>query len=261
MELFGYICALIIGLIMGVAGSGGSILCVPIFVYLFGLDAVEATTLSLFAVGTTSTLGAISNIRRGNVNIKDSLLFGLPSMLAVILARRFVVPYLPEVLFRIGSWEYSRDVVLMILFSVLMILSALRMISSRKNKPSRVQLQPEILVIQGFGIGVLTGLIGAGGGFLIVPALVILLGMPIKHAIGTSLLLVAVNALAGFIASMTYTPIRWEFILPFTGLCIVGLGMGLVVGKNIHSEKLRKGFGYFVLILGAFIFSTEIFQW
>lgn len=262
MEIFGYICALLIGMIMGVAGSGGSILCVPIFVYLFGLAAIEATTLSLFAVGTTSIFGAISNIRRGNVNVKDSMLFGLPSVLAVILARRFVVPYLPEVFFKIGSWEAQRDVLLMILFSVLMILSAYRMIRSQKAQPiPRTHLQPEILIMQGFGIGVLTGLIGAGGGFLIVPALVILLGMPIKHAVGTSLLLVAINALAGFVTSMTYMEIRWEFILPFTAICIIGLSVGLMVGKKIRSEKLKKYFGYFVLVLGSFILMSEIFQW
>lgn len=261
MEVFGFICALLIGVVMGIAGSGGSILCVPVFVYLFKMDAIVATTYSLFAIGTTSSIGAITNIVKGNVNLRNALLFGVPSILAVVLVRRFLVPFLPKDFFTLYGWTITRDLVIMVLFSILMIFSAYRMIDTRRARPNpKAQAHPEILVIQGFGIGVLTGLIGAGGGFLIVPALVILLGMPIKQAVGTSLFIVAINALSGFITSMTFVEINWKFLLSFTAVSIAGLILGQFIGKNISADHLKKYFGYFVLILGSYILFSQLFQ-
>lgn len=260
MEIVGYIFALIIGVVMGIIGGGGSILGVPVFVYLFDMDAVSATTLSLFVVGVTSAFGVLGNAKHGNVDFKTALFFGIPSVFSVIFMRKIVLPNLPESLINIGNFHIAKNVFILVMFAVLMLLSSIKMIlGNKKMEAKTVTPQYLLLATQGIGVGVITGMIGAGGGFLIVPALVMLLNLDMKKAIGTSMLIISFNSLLGFISSPKISEIHWGFLLGFTGISILGMLFGIQIGKKIDSKKLRPIFGWFVLTMGIYMIIREIF--
>ncbi|HQO87606.1 MAG TPA: sulfite exporter TauE/SafE family protein, partial [Bacteroidia bacterium] len=191
MEVFGYACAILMGLSLGLIGGGGSILTVPILVYLFSIDAVLATGYSLFIVGFTSLIGSFSHIRMGNVHLRTAVVFGIPSIIAVFITRAFIVPAIPQDLFNIGTLQITKPIALLLLFAVIMLLASYSMIRRKKQKPDydKVQYNYPLIIIEGFVVGTITGLVGAGGGFLIVPALVLLAHLPMKKAIGSSLLI------------------------------------------------------------------------
>lgn len=260
MEILGYFFALLIGLIMGVIGGGGSILGVPVFVYLFGMDAISATTFSLFVVGVASAFGAFSNARHGAVDFKTAILFGVPSVLAVMFQRKLVLPHLPENLINIGDVHVAKDVFILVMFAVLMLFSSIKMIlGNQKIAPKTDAPQYLLLITQGIGVGMITGLIGAGGGFLIVPALVMLLNLDMKKAIGTSLLIISMNSLLGFVSSPNISAVNWTFLLIFTAISILGMLIGVKVSKKIEGNKLRHAFGWFVLLMGVFMIVKEVF--
>jgi uncharacterized membrane protein YfcA len=260
MEIFGYCFALLIGLLMGLIGGGGSILGVPVFVYLFKMDAISATTISLFVVGATSAFGAFGNARNGNVDFKTALFFGIPSVFSVIFMRKIVLPHLPENLINIGSVHIAKNVFILVMFAVLMLISSTKMIlGNKKMEAKTVTPQYLSLSIQGIGVGVITGMIGAGGGFLIIPALVMLLNLDMKKAIGTSLLIISLNSLLGFVSSPKISEIHWEFLLIFTGISVLGMFLGIQLGKKIDSKKLRPIFGWFVLTMGIYMMLREVF--
>lgn len=245
---------------MGLIGGGGSILSVPIFVYLFGMDAVTATAFSLFVVGTTSAFGTFGYFKNKEVEIKTALLFGVPSVISVIFVRKLVLPHIPEVIFSVGSFSISKDVMLLVLFAVLMLFSSVKMIWGNSSIPTENKKpQYTMLVTQGLGVGMITGMIGAGGGFLIVPALVMLLGLPMKKAVGTSLFIIALNSLLGFFSSMSTITVDWQFLLIFTSLSIVGIFAGIYLSRLIDGKKLKPAFGWFVLVMGVYILVKEIF--
>lgn len=261
MELLGYCSAIIIGLILGLIGGGGSILSVPVFAYLFGLDAVTATAYSLFVVGCTSLVGSVGYFKSKQVQLNVALLFGLPSLLGVIFSRRLVVPHLPEYIIHRWGITLTKDMFLLLLFAVLMLLASYKMISkaNANNTPPKPSSHRNILLVsQGLLVGIVTGLIGAGGGFLIVPALVMLLGLKMKEAIGTSLFIISINSLMGFLSSLDKMTIDWVFLLTFVSLSIVGIIIGLVLSKRIDGKKLKPIFGWFVLMMGIYIIIKEI---
>ena len=261
MEFVGYFFALIIGLVMGLIGGGGSILSVPVFAYIFKIDAVTATALSLFVVGVTSSVGSVGYIRQGYVNFRTALLFGLPSILGIIFSRRIVLPHLPEYIINRWGIMLTKDMFILILFAVLMLISSIKMI--KKYDRARLKKTEEInytlLVSQGLLVGIVTGFIGAGGGFLIVPALVMLLGMNMKQAVATSLFIISLNSLIGFFSSIDKVKVNWEFLLTFSGISIIGILIGLKIAKKIEGSKLRPIFGWFVLVMGLWIIINEIF--
>ena len=261
MEFIGYFCALIIGLVMGVIGGGGSILGVPVFVYIFKIGAVTATALSLFVVGTTSLVGSFGYMKQKLVNFKTALLFGIPSILGVVFSRRLVVPNLPEIIFNKLGFVLTKDMFLLILFAILMLISSYKMINKINEEPLKKSDETNytLLISQGLLVGILTGLIGAGGGFLIVPALVMLLGMEIKQAIGTSLLIIAMNSLLGFFSAIDKVDINWQFLLIFTSLSVVGIFSGILISKKVNGKKLKPIFGWFILAMGVYIILKEIF--
>ena len=261
MEFIGYFCALIIGLVMGVIGGGGSILGVPVFVYIFKIGAVTATALSLFVVGTTSLVGSFGYMKQKLVNFKTALLFGIPSILGVVFSRRLVVPNLPEIIFNKLGFVLTKDMFLLILFAILMLISSYKMINKINEEPLKKSDETNytLLISQGLLVGILTGLIGAGGGFLIVPALVMLLGMEIKQAIGTSLLIIAMNSLLGFFSAIDKVDINWQFLLIFTSLSVVGVFSGILISKKVNGKKLKPIFGWFILAMGIYIILKEIF--
>lgn len=253
--------ALLVGLVIGLAGGGGSILTVPIFVYAFSISPVLATTYSLFVVGVTSLVGSINHIWHRRVNTRVTLVFALPSFVSVYISRRFLVPALPDPLFRVEGFVLSKSDAILYFFAIIMILAARAMI--RNDRPEQGEAadgQPRYrnLALDGLAVGLLTGTIGAGGGFLIVPMLVLLAGLSIQRAVATSVLIIAVNSFVGFLGDMHHTTLNWNFLLPFTGLSIAGIFVGMYLAHFIEPNQLKKGFGWFVLIVAAYMLFREL---
>ena len=264
MEAIGYIASLFIGISLGLIGGGGSILTVPVLVYLFSVSPVLSTSYSLFVVGSTSLVGAFNNYRKGFVQIKTALLFGLTSITTVFVTRKFLIPAIPKTFGKIGSFEITAAMVTMVLFAILMVIAALAMIKSKspvinETTPQHKKIDLLKLSCYGIAIGLATGLLGAGGGFLLIPTLVLLVKLPMKEAVGTSLFIIALNSLIGFTGDLGYFNIDWIFLSKITGIAIAGIFIGGFISKKIPGDKLKKGFGWFVLAMGIYIIVKELF--
>jgi uncharacterized membrane protein YfcA len=260
MELIGYICSVLIGLVLGLLGGGGSILSIPILVYLFHVDAVTASAYSLFIVGTTSLVGAIPKYKEHLVNIKTGILFGIPSIISIFLTRKWIIPAIPDVIFHGDSFVLTKRILLLGLFGLLMVLASISMIKGGLKDINSDHRYNRVLVsVEGLLIGLLTGLVGAGGGFLIIPALVLLTGLKFKTAVGTSLFIIALNSLTGFLGDVLNYEMDWYLLLSITTLAIAGILIGNKFSKLIPSVVLRQWFGWFVLFIGLWIISKEIF--
>ncbi len=261
-QILGYLGALIVGLTLGLLGGGGSILTVPIMVYLVGLNPVIATAYSLFVVGVTSLIGAYKNFNKGLVDIKTAVIFAIPAFIAVYLTRRFLIPSIPEALFSIKDFVVTKDIFIMVFFALVMLFAAISMIKSKKKnvlKEIEVSYNFPLIGLEGLVVGVLTGIVGAGGGFLIIPALVLLAKLPMKKAIGTSLLIISAKSLIGFLGDVHHLNIDWQFLLSFTGISIIGIIIGVYLTKFISEKGLKKGFGWFVLVMAVFILYKELY--
>jgi len=259
-EILGYIGALFIGLVLGITGGGGSILTVPILVYVLSINPILATAYSLFIVGSTSAFGTIQNFRKGLVAPKTALQFAIPSLIGVYLTRKFIVTNLPDTIFYFGSLKLSKETFLMLLFAVVMFLAAYSMLKTKKEEEIIEVKNKYVILIQLFFVGILIGLIGAGGGFLIIPALLQLAKLPIKKAIGTSLLIITINSLIGFLGDVQNSIIDWTFLFLFTSISIIGIFIGLYIQHYINEKLLKKIFGIFILIMSFFIFYKEFFH-
>lgn len=259
MELAGYIASIFIGLILGILGGGGSILSIPILVYLFNLDPVTASAYSLFIVGVTSFIGAIPKYRDHLVDVRTGITFGIPSVIAIFATRKWIVPSIPQEVFYLGDFIVTKRILMLSVFAILMVIASLAMIRGRRDEDYEGQSNIILTIIQGILIGALTGLVGAGGGFLIIPALVLLTGLKFKTAVGTSLFIIAVNSLLGFIGDVLNYEIDWRFLMIITSLAVSGILMGNVLARKLPSGNLRKVFGYFTLLMGIWILLKEIF--
>ncbi|MGY3054489.1 putative membrane protein YfcA [Pedobacter sp. UYEF25] len=260
MELAGYLASIFIGIALGLIGGGGSILTVPVLVYLFSVDAVLATSYSLFIVGTTSVVGSLSYFKKGLVNIKTAVVFGLPSIVAVLLTRIYIVPAIPKEIFSLGNFTLTKGVLFLLLFAVLMIFASYSMIRKDKlltEQKNSASFKYPLIILQGFFTGAITGLIGAGGGFLIIPMLVNLLKLPIKTAVGTSLAIMAISALLGFLSSLQHSTINWQLLLIISCIAIIGILIGSYISTKIDGKKLKPAFGWFVLSMGIYIIIKE----
>ncbi len=264
MEIFGYIAAVFIGISLGLIGGGGSILTVPVLVYLFGINPLLATSYSLFVVGATSLVGAFNSYQKKLVSIKTALLFGLSSITTVFLTRKFLIPIIPKKIATLGKFTITDSLVTMVLFALLMVIASVAMIRNGESKKikqdnSNEKIGYSKLLLYGIIIGIVTGLLGAGGGFLLIPTLVLLMNLPMKEAVGTSLLIIALNSLIGFTGDLGHFTIDWFFLLKITVIAIAGIIAGGFLAKKFHGEKLKKGFGWFVLIMGIYILTKEFF--
>ena len=258
MNIMGYIAALFIGISLGLIGGGGSILTVPVLVYLFGVSPVLATSYSLFVVGSTSLIGSFNSWRRGLVDFKTAFLFGLSSIITVFITRKLIIPAIPEDI-RIGNSTLHFSIITMILFALLMLLASISMIGSNtKHDDEQNNKSHHTLILYGISIGLVTGFLGAGGGFLLIPALVHLLHLPMKKAIGTSLLIIALNSLAGFIGDAGHFDTNWLFLLSISAIAIAGVFIGGLVSKSINGTRLKKVFGWFILAMGLYIIIREV---
>lgn len=263
--ILGYVGAALIGLSLGLIGSGGSILTVPVLVYLIHIEPVLATAYSLFAVGTTALVGGVNFARKGLVDYKTGLVFAVPSFIAVYLTRLWIMPSLPQTLFSIGSFTLTSNMGIMLLFAVLMLVASVSMIHQGRNKakdaePEEVRFNIPMIILEGLVVGTLTGLVGAGGGFLIIPALVLFAKLPMKMAVGTSLFIIAIKSLIGFVGDVQAgQPVNWSFLIIFTAVAVVGILIGSYLARFIKSANLQKAFGYFVLIMGIYMIIKELF--
>ena len=264
IEIVGYICAIFIGLSLGLIGGGGSILTVPVLTYLFGKSAKEATMYSLFIVGVAASFGAIKMLKKGLVDFKTGAVFSIPALASISFARAVLVPAIPKEIFSVGTFTLTDNIAIMILFAVVMLKASVSMIKGRgalEQKTCETEKNYSVIMVQGVFVGLLTGTIGAGGGFLIIPALVLLAKMPMKTAVGTSLMIIAVNSLLGFgvdvITNDTYQ-VDWKFLSVFASIAVVGIFVGSFLSNYISGEKLKKSFGWFVLVMGCFILVKEL---
>lgn len=260
-QLLGYFGALLIGIVLGLIGGGGSILTVPILVYLLYINPVTATAYSLFVVGVSALVGAIRNMQKGLVDFRTAIVFAIPAFIAVYATRKYLVPAIPEDLFHVGSFLVTKDIAIMLFFAIIMLVASISMIKSKRgdsNELQEVTYNYPLIIIEGLLVGVLTGIVGAGGGFLIIPALVLLAKLPMKKAVATSLLIIAIKSLIGFLGDVENLEIDWPFLLIFTSISILGIFLGIYLSKFIEGKKLKKGFGWFVLIMGLYIIFKEL---
>ncbi len=259
MEWLGYLFSVLVGVILGLIGGGGSILSIPILVYIFKLEPVTASAYSLFIVGLTSLVGAIPKYKDHLVDFPTGLLFGIPSIISIFSTRKWVVPALPEIIADMGFLVISKRMLLLGVFALLMIMASITMIRNANRLLSDDhRYNVGLLILEGGLIGFLTGFVGAGGGFLIIPALVLLTGLPFKTAVGTSLFIIAINSLMGFLGDVLNFAIDWPFLLGITLLAIVGILIGDKLSAHVSATRLRYGFGWFVLITGIYILAREV---
>ncbi len=260
MEYFGYLASILIGITLGLIGGGGSILTVPILVYLFLINPEKATSYSLFIVGITAMVGTYQHYRLGNLKIKPALNFAFPSVVSLLFIRKIVLPAIPVRLFSIGTFEVSKELLIMMVFALLMMATSVSMIRKSETTTLKTKINLPRLAVIGFLVGCITGFLGAGGGFLIIPALLFFANLPMKQAVGTSLLIIFINSLIGFTGDVINgVPIQYPFLFTIAAIAIVGMLIGTQLSKKIDGAKLKPAFGYFVLVMGLYIVAKELF--
>jgi uncharacterized protein len=261
-EILGFSASIFIGISLGLIGGGGSILTLPVLVYLLGINPVLSTAYSLFVVGTTSLVGSVNYMRKELVNYRAAVVFAIPSFITVFLTRKYLVPAIPDSLFTIAGFEVTKNIGIMIFFALVMLAASYSMIKDKKKNNSEdsdeLKFNYPLIGLEGAVVGVLTGVVGAGGGFLIIPALVLLARLPMKMAVGTSLLIISAKSLIGFVGDISNVAVDWAFLLEFTALSVVGIFVGAYLSKFVAGEKLKKSFGWFVLVMGVYILTKEI---
>lgn len=267
MDFVGYLAAVIMGISLGLIGGGGSILTVPILVYLFKQDPLIATTGSLFVVGSTSLVGAILSARKKWIDFRTGFLFAIPSFIGVFSARHFILPSIPDEIISLDGFSLTKPLLVMGFFGIVMVLASRAMIQSGKATSEQIETTSKsgktrllTIVWQGYLIGLTTGFVGAGGGFLIIPALVLGLKLPMKTAVGTSLAIIAANSIFGFTMSIGNINVDWPILFQVAGIGMLGVVIGQVYSSRMNGKLLKRGFGYLVLIIGLFVLLDQLFK-
>lgn len=260
MELIGYLCAILIGVVLGLLGGGGSILTVPIFVYILGVSPILATSYSLFVVGFTAMVGVYKNYKKSMVDVKTGVVFAVPAFIGVFIARKFLLPKIPNEIISVSNFLLTKDIMIMLLFSVLMFIAAFFMIKGQKeiNHSEEIQHKNFLLVFDGLIIGILTGIVGAGGGFLIIPALVFFTKLSMKKAVATSLMIISIKSLVGFTGDLGHLKIDWLLLISFTAISVIGIFIGIYFNQFIQERQLKRGFGFFILTISILIIFNEL---
>ncbi|MFT6631171.1 MAG: putative membrane protein YfcA [Bacteriovoracaceae bacterium] len=252
--ILGFSLAVIIGLSLGLMGGGGSILTVPILVYALDMDPKTAIALSLAIVGLTSLVGSVSHMRANNIHLKIAAIFGPIAMAGTFLGAKISV--------------YLTGAMQLIIFAVVMLIASYFMFTKNKNQKEELDEKEELdkkqatekenlniplIMAEGIFVGILTGIVGVGGGFMIVPALVLLTKIPMKKAIGTSLLIISFKSFAGFAGYLGQVTIPWTFLIQFSFFTIIGILIGSHLVQYVSSQKLKRSFAVFLVIMGFFI--------
>jgi uncharacterized membrane protein YfcA len=259
MEYLGYIASIIIGISLGLIGSGGSILTIPILVYLFKVNPEQATSYSLFIVGVTAISGSYKHYKMGNLQLRSALYFAIPSVFSILLIREVIFPQIAATLFSIASYTISKDFLIMVVFAVLMMMAALSMIRKETPQVKTAKTNYPQLAVIGFFVGIVTGFLGAGGGFLIIPALIFFAHLPMKQAVGTSLFIIAINSSLGFAGDLYIgTPTDYPFLLRIAAMALIGMLIGSRLSTKIEGARLKPLFGWFVLVMGFYIIAKEV---
>ena len=264
MEITGYIASIFIGISLGLIGGGGSILTVPVLVYLFGIGAEMSTAYSLFIVGSTALVGGVRNAFLGNVNYKTAVVFTIPAFIAVYATRAYLVPAIPNVIINLGKYVLTKDIAIMVFFALVMLAASVSMIRNKSKAEEEENTLPQLnlpaIILEGTVVGVLTGIVGAGGGFLIIPALVLFAKLPMKKAVGTSLFIIAAKSLIGFIGDVQRygDQLDWTLLLTVTAIAVFGIFVGIYLNNFIDGKKLKKGFGFFVLLMAVYIIGKQL---
>lgn len=253
-------CALIIGITLGLIGGGGSILTVPVFVYLLGINPHVATAYSLFVVGIASLVASVQNARKKRISYQTGIVFAFPAFIVVFLIRKYLLPAIPDEIFQSGDFVLRKSVAIMLFFALVMLIASISMIRGRREISEELptSFNYPLIFLQGTIVGLITGMVGAGGGFLIIPALVFLAKLPIKQAVATSLMVISINSLCGFFGDVQSIVIDWSFLLLFTSIAVAGVIIGTFFNSRIDSTKLRKLFGWFILGMGILILLREV---
>lgn len=261
MEVVGYLASGLIGITLGLTGGGGSILTMPVLVYLFHVEPSLATAYSLFIVGTTALVGSVQRAVKQTIDFKTAIVFAVPSFIAVYLTRSILVPIIPHDLFSIGDLLVTKDMAIMIVFAIIMVASAFSMIRSKESKGYVTEVEEfnyAMIILDGVIVGIITGIVGAGGGFIIIPALVLFARLPMRKAVGTSLLIIAVNSLVGFAGDVrSGQPIDFHFLLIISMIAMGGVFVGNYFSIRLDEKRLKSGFGWFVLLMGVYIILKE----
>jgi len=261
-QFIGYILAIFVGMTLGLLGSGGSILSVPILVYVMGIEPTLATAYSLFVIGTTSLVGGIHKAKQKLVDFYKVVLFGIPAIISVFITRKILVPRIPDVIFSTENFTLTKSILMMVVFAFVMIFASVRMIKPLKEKIvyEEVKFNYFKITLMGVLIGIVSGFVGAGGGFLIVPTLLFFANTPMKMAVGTSLFIVSAQSLIGFTGDILSDQIiDWKLLEYFTLASIIGIFIGNFIAKKVADDKLKTSFGWFVLAMGIYILIRELF--
>ncbi len=261
MHIAGYIASLFIGISLGLIGGGGSILTVPVLVYLFGVNPTLATAYSLFVVGTSSLVGVIPKYFSKDIHWRAAFFFGIPSIMAVFSTRFWIVPHIPDSISLVGLISMHKANFIMVFFALLMLAAAYSMIrfnNADTAEASSPKMHFFILMLLGLVVGLVAGLVGAGGGFLIIPVLVFFAQLPMNKAIGTSLLIISAQSLIGFSGDFLHIQIDWLFLVSITAIAVVGLLLGVRIGRGVPPAELKKGFGWFVLAIAIYVLFKEL---
>jgi uncharacterized protein len=265
VNIFVLLLAVLIGVSLGLIGGGGSILTVPVLVYVAGVSPTLATAYSLFIVGSTSLVGGFNNMAKKLVHIPTAIIFSIPSFISVYTVRKYVMPAIPDTIVSIGNLAVTKNIFIMVFFAAIMLFASISMIRNKKQEEencdvSQITFNYPLIIIEGFVVGALTGFVGAGGGFLIIPALVMFAKLPMRLAIGTSLLIIAIKSLIGFTGDVQNlsNQIDWILLGAFTTAAIVGIFIGSYLAKFIKAETLKRGFGWFVLVMAVYILTKEL---
>ena len=261
LHILGYLGAILTGLVLGLLGGGGALLSVPILKYMFHIETSVATSYSLFLIAITASSGAYQNIRKKLIDYNAALYYGIPSVITVYIVRRWAMPNLPKIMFTVGNYAVDKDLFVLILLVLAMVIAAYKMITAKNTEGEQVAytINHPRLIFFAVLIGAFMALVGGGGGFLMVPALVHFANVSTKKAIGTSLVLVAINSFIGFMGDVTsHIQINWPFFFTFLFFSITGVFAGHYLATYIHNSKLRKYFGWFLLVIAVLIVIKEV---
>ena len=263
MFIVGLLASFFMGTVLSFLGAGGSILTLPILVYLFQIDIIQATTYSLLLVGLTSVFGCVASFKDKLIDFKTGIIFGIPSIIGVVLARKIVLPFLPDQIL-VGNFILEKSFMIMILFAVLMLVSSSLMIRDRKPVLSKTNNKNAyerniIIILEGLIVGQLTGFVGAGGGFLIIPALVLLTGLSMNIAVATSLFIIAIKSLMGYLSDLIDGfQTDWMFVFYVCVFTLIGVFFGRILSKRVSDKQTKKLFGYMTLIISIIIIGEQI---